>query len=110
MIVRFSDTEVNQPKFDLLGTGTTFARTHSDRLMMKRFNLQHSHGGSRLGKLVNKELRLLELRAACFQILARHTQDVVARSHLLELAEEQDEKIAAVKSRSEIWHDVQGHA
>jgi hypothetical protein len=33
----------------------------------------------------------------------------MARAHLLELAEEQDKKIAAVKSRSEIWPDVRGH-
>ena len=63
--------------------------------MMKQFDLQHSHRRLVIGQTgSNTELRRLELRAACFRILARSIlATLAARSYLLELAEEEDKKM-----------------
>jgi hypothetical protein len=62
--------------------------------MMKQFDLQHSHRRLVIGQTGHTELRRLELRAACFRILARSIlATLAARSYLLELAEEEDKKM-----------------
>ena len=54
-----------------------------------------------MGELVSREIRRLRLRADCFRILARHTEGVVKRTRLMEMAEAEDRKIAEAESRNE---------
>jgi hypothetical protein len=53
-----------------------------------------------MGELVSREIRRLRIRADCFRILARHAEDVVKRTHLLEMAEAEDRKIAEAELRN----------
>ena len=54
-----------------------------------------------MGRLVDREVRRLELRATCFRILASHTQDAVRRARLIEWAEEEKRNIAEARSPSD---------
>ena len=54
-----------------------------------------------MGELVSREIRRLRLRADCFRILARHTEGVVKRTRLMEMAEVEDRKIAEAESRND---------
>jgi hypothetical protein len=54
-----------------------------------------------MGELVDREIRRLRIRADCFRILARHTQGVVKRTRLIEMAEEEDRKVAEAEMAKE---------
>ena len=54
-----------------------------------------------MGELVSREIRRLRLRADCFRILARHTDGVVKRTRLMEMAEAEDRKITEAESRND---------
>jgi len=54
-----------------------------------------------MGQLVSREIRRLELRAACFRVLARRSQGVVQRARLVQWAEAEERNIAELQSQSD---------
>ena len=61
-----------------------------------------------MGNSVPRAVRRLQAKADLFRMLARHTQSLVERERLMEMAENEDRKIREGQSPHEAWTDLTG--